>query len=69
MAGHYFFKQYLVYFCNHLTEIERASCFTLIIEPGHKISNNVVCTTSKGSDRPVHMGSLIRTFASHLNIL
>ena len=31
------------------------------------MSNNVVCATSKGSDQHVH--SLIRTFASHLNIL
>ena len=29
----------------------------------HEISNNVVCTTSKASDQPVHMCSLIRAFA------
>ena len=39
------------------------------IEPQHKISNNVVCATSKGSDQPVHTCSLIRAFACHLNIL
>ena len=33
------------------------------------ISNNVVCATSKASDQPAHMHSLIRTFASHLNVL
>ena len=33
------------------------------------ISNNVVCATSSGSDQPAHMGSLIRAFASCLNIL
>ena len=38
-------------------------------EPQHEISNNVVCATSKGSDQPAHMGSLIRAFASRLNIL
>ena len=38
-------------------------------EPRHEISNNVVCTTSKGSDQPAHTCSLIRAFASHLNIL
>ena len=38
-------------------------------EPRHEISNNVVCGTSKGSDQPSHMCSLIRTFASRLNIL
>ena len=32
-------------------------------------SNNVVCATSKGSDQPVHTRSLIRAFASRLNIL
>ena len=35
----------------------------------HEISNSVVCTTSKASDQPVHMCSLIRAFASRLNIL
>ena len=47
-----------------------------IIEPRHEISNNVigisnnmVRTTSKASDQPVHMRSLIRAFASRLCIL
>ena len=35
----------------------------------HEISNNIVCVTSKGSDQPAHMRSLIRAFACHLNIL
>ena len=35
----------------------------------NEISNNVVCATSEGSDQPEHMRSLIRAFASHLNIL
>ena len=39
------------------------------VEPWHEISNNVACATSKGSDLPAHMHSLIRAFASHLNIL
>ena len=34
-----------------------------------EISNNVVCATSKASDQLAHTGSLIRAFASHLNIL
>ena len=38
-------------------------------EPRHEISNNVVCATSKGSDQPAHTRSLIRAFASRLNIL
>ena len=33
------------------------------------ISNNVVCATSKASDQPAHMRSLIRAFASSLHIL
>ena len=42
-----------------------------IIEPQHGISNNVVhvCATGKGSDQPEHTRSLIRAFASRLNIL
>ena len=38
-------------------------------EPRHEISNNVVCATSKVSDQPAHTRSLIRAFASRLNIL
>ena len=30
----------------------------------HEISNNKVCATSKASDQPAHMHSLIRAFAS-----
>ena len=40
-------------------------------EPQHEISNNVICATSrfKASDQPAHTCSLIRAFASRLNIL
>ena len=41
----------------------------LISEPRHEISNNVVYGTSKASDQPAHTRSLIRAFASRLNIL
>ena len=41
----------------------------LIIEARHEISNNVVCATSKASDQPAHTRSLIRVYASRLNIL
>ena len=41
----------------------------IINEPVHEISNNVVCATSKASDQPAHMRSLIRAFASCLSIL
>ena len=40
-----------------------------LIKLQQEISKNVVCATSKGSDQPAHMGSLIRAFASLLNIL
>ena len=49
------------------------SCKPLVLditnEPHHGISNNVVGATSKVSDQPAHMRSLIRAFASRLNIL
>ena len=38
-------------------------------EAGHEISNNVVCANSKASDQLAHTRSLIRAFASCLNIL
>ena len=38
-------------------------------EPRHDISNSVVCMTSKASDQPVHMRSLIKAIASRLDIL
>ena len=38
-------------------------------EPRHEIFNNVVYATSKASDQPAHTRSLIRAFASRLNIL
>ena len=38
-------------------------------EPVHEISNNVICATSKASDQPAHMRSLIRAVASRLSIL
>ena len=57
---------------NHLCRPRLLSNNTLhfyIIEPRHKISNNVACATSKDSDQPAHTRSLIRAFASRLNIL
>ena len=41
----------------------------MIIEPVHEISNNVVWATSKASDQPAHMRSLIGAFTSRLPIL
>ena len=46
-----------------------STCLTVeAAELWNEISNNVVCVTSKGSDQPAHMHSLIRAFASRLNI-
>ena len=42
---------------------------TDIYVPRHGISNNEVCATSKGLDKPAHTRSLIRAFASRMNIL
>ena len=42
--------------CTSITLLVLACTF----EPRHEISNNVVCATSKGSDQPAHMRSLIR---------
>ena len=42
---------------------------TTIFEPSHEISINVAIATSKASDQPAHMRSLIRAFTSRLNIL
>ena len=41
----------------------------LPFEPRHEISNNVVYAASKASDQPALKRSLIRAFASRLNIL
>ena len=49
------------------TNSSRYNCIRLF-EPQNEISNNVVCATSKGSDQPAHMRSLIRAFTSRLNI-
>ena len=40
-----------------------------LFEPRHEISNNAACATSKASDQPAYTRSLIRAFASRLNIL
>ena len=56
---------------HNIIESETALYKTSIswFEPRHEIFNNMVCVTSKGSDQPGHMCSLIRAFASRFNIL
>ena len=39
-----------------------------IYEPRHKMSNTVVCATSKSSDQPAHTHSLIRAFACNIGV-
>ena len=57
--------------CNTRLSFRKKTWSSLSIynEPVHEISNNVVCATSKASDQPAHMHSLIRAFASRLSIL
>ena len=43
--------------------------FSQLIVPQHEISNNVECATSKASDHPAQMRSLIRAFAGRLSIV
>ena len=52
----------------HFLSVKRLR-FCHIIEPRHEISNHVICATSKASDQPAHMRSLIRAFACLLSIL
>ena len=55
----------MMFYCTQLPIPSPQSTYEL----WHGISNNVVCVNSKASDQPAHMRSLIRAFASHLNIL
>ena len=48
---------------------EPSLCAFTKYEQQHEIFNNVVCATSKASDQPAHKRSLIRPFASRLNML
>ena len=49
--------------------MEMSFLFQYNNEPVHEISDNVVYATSKASDQPAYMRSLIRAFANHLSIL
>ena len=53
----------------HQGRVKSKSFLRETFEPQHGISKNMVCATSKGSDQPAHNLSLIRAFASRLNIL
>ena len=56
-------------FCETILNLDRWLDVDFRYEPAHEIFNNLVCATSKASDQPVHTHSLIRAFASRLNIL
>ena len=59
----------LVYNRQCLLKIQLMNQKHLRYKPVHEISNNLVCATSKASDQPAHTRSLIRAFASRMNIL
>ena len=66
----FYFTNHVFYLCTDTVSYkDRFDKHQIIYEPRHNISNNVLCATSKGSDPPAHMRSLIRAFASCLNIL
>ena len=48
---------------------DESTCGNIFIDPVHEISNNVACAISKASDQPAHMHSLLRAFASPMNII
>ena len=52
-----------------MLHFNRVLAFVCLFEPRHEISNNLVYATNKGSDQPVYKLSLIRAFASGLNIV
>ena len=52
----------------HCCNIILYDCFLDMYVPRHEISNNAVCATCKNSDQTAHTRSLIRAFASRLNI-
>ena len=58
----------LLYVDNKDAERYAHMCSLLTLEPLHEISNTVVCSTSKAQDQPAHMRSMIRAFASRLNM-
>ena len=55
--------------CTRLINVVDVCYGSVTTEPQRKISNIMVCATSKASDQSAHTHSLIRAFASRLNIL
>ena len=62
----------LLHFSNQFNKVNNTGSRILDsikCEPQHEISNNVIWATTKASDQPAHMRSLIRAFACRLSIL
>ena len=55
--------------CNFVLIYSRNAFFAPINWPKYEISNNVVCASTKGLDKSVHLHSLIRAFASRLKTI
>ena len=53
---------------NNIFDLVQSLCL-YVYDPRQEISNNVVKATSKDSDQPAHTRSLVRAFASRLNIV
>ena len=56
---------------NHFNKTVLLITFNIVLlrnEPRHEVSNNVVSETYKAPDQPAHTRSLIRAFASRLNM-
>ena len=54
--------------CQNLSLPHPVQATLKVNEPQHEIYNNVVCATSKASDQPVHMHSLIRAFEVAMSV-
>ena len=61
----YFLKNLVL----HRLEFFHAQAVTYFHCSEYMSRDNVICAISKNSDQPAHMRSLIRAFASRLNIL
>ena len=59
----------LVHLTSYQRQVDATTSHRHLYGQRHEISNNVVCATYKASDQPAHTRSLIRAFASGLNII
>ena len=66
--NHWIINNFIINNCPLLSYMHICT-FGSIYETQHEVSNNVVCAISKCSNQSAHTRSLIRAFASRLNIL